>query len=74
MSGTLVGNDPLKGWLMGALGLFVAQIGQEGIYAHDRFTFGFPPAGGIALIPALIGAFGFAEVLTNSPIRWSEKF
>src|ERR1019366_3000097 len=24
MSGTLVGNDPLKGWLMGALGLFVA--------------------------------------------------
>ncbi|MDQ2926851.1 MAG: tripartite tricarboxylate transporter permease, partial [Pseudomonadota bacterium] len=24
MSGTIVGNDPLKGWLMGALGLFVA--------------------------------------------------
>jgi len=66
MSGTLVGNDPLKGWLMGALGLFVAQIGQEGIYAHDRFTFGLPAlAGGIALIPALIGAFGFAEVLTR---------
>src|SRR5271169_275367 len=66
MSGSLVGNDPLKGWLMGALGLFVAQIGQEGIYAHDRFTFGLPAlAGGIALIPALIGAFGFAEVLTR---------
>jgi putative tricarboxylic transport membrane protein len=66
MSGTLVGNDPLKGWLMGALGLFVAQIGQEGIYAHDRFTFGLPAfSGGIALIPALIGAFGFAEVLTR---------
>jgi TctA family transporter len=66
MSGTLVGNDPLKGWLMGALGLFVAQIGQEGIYAHDRFTFDLPAlAGGIALIPALIGAFGFAEVLTR---------
>src|SRR5207344_3021277 len=28
-SGNIVGNDPLKGWLMGALGLFVAQIGQE---------------------------------------------
>jgi putative tricarboxylic transport membrane protein len=66
MSGTLVGNDPLKGWLMGALGLFVAQIGQEGLYAYDRFTFGFPElSGGIALIPALIGAFGFAEVLTT---------
>ena len=66
MSGTLVGNDPLKGWLMGALGLFVAQIGQEGLYAYDRFTFGLPElSGGIALIPALIGAFGFAEVLTT---------
>jgi len=66
MSGTLVGNDPIKGWLMGAFGLFVAQIGQEGIYAYDRFTFGLPAlSGGIALIPALIGAFGFAEVLTR---------
>src|SRR5438128_4046484 len=66
MSGTLVGNDPLKGWLMGALGLFVAQIGQEGLYAHDRFTFGLHElSGGIALIPALVGAFGFAEVLTT---------
>ena len=65
MSGSIVGDDPLKGWLMGALGLFVAQIGQEGLYAYDRFTFGWDElAGGIALIPALVGAFGFAEVLT----------
>ncbi|HXU50835.1 MAG TPA: tripartite tricarboxylate transporter permease [Casimicrobiaceae bacterium] len=65
MSGSLVGSDPLKGWLMGALGLFVAQIGQEGLYAYDRFTFGIHElSGGIALIPALVGAFGFAEVLT----------
>ena len=66
MSGSIVGNDPLKGWLMGALGLFVAQIGQEGLYAHDRFTFGWSQlSGGISLIPALVGAFGFAEVLTT---------
>ena len=66
MSGSIVGNDPLKGWLMGALGLFVAQIGQEGLYAYDRFTFGWDElAGGIALIPALVGAFGLAEVLTT---------
>jgi putative tricarboxylic transport membrane protein len=51
---------------MGTLGLFVAQIGQEGLYAHDRFTFGWSQlAGGISLIPALVGAFGFAEVLTT---------
>ena len=66
MSGTIVGNDPLKGWLMGALGLFVAQIGQEGLYAYNRFTFGWDQlSGGISLIPALVGAFGFAEVLTT---------
>jgi putative tricarboxylic transport membrane protein len=66
MSGTIVGNDPLKGWLMGLLGLFVAQIGEDGLYAHPRFTFEWTQlAGGIALIPALVGAFGFAEILTN---------
>src|SRR6476659_1661857 len=41
LSGSIVGDDPIKGWLMGALGLFVAQIGQEGLYAYDRFTFGW---------------------------------
>ncbi len=66
MSGSIVGRDPLKGWLMGLLGLFVAQIGQEGLYAHDRFTFGWDDlAGGFALIPALVGAFGLSEVLTT---------
>ena len=28
MSGSITGSDPLKGWIMGVLGLFVAQIGQ----------------------------------------------
>ncbi len=72
MSGSLVGDDPLKGWLMGVLGLFVAQVGQDGLYAHDRFTFGWDQlSGGISLIPALVGAFGFAEILTKlaSPIE-----
>jgi putative tricarboxylic transport membrane protein len=66
MSGSIVGGDPLKGWLMGLLGLFLAQIGQESLYAYNRFTFGWDDlAGGIALIPALVGAFGLAEVLTT---------
>jgi putative tricarboxylic transport membrane protein len=51
---------------MGCLGLLIAQIGQEGLYAYNRFTFGWDEmSGGISLIPALIGAFGFAEVLTT---------
>ena len=66
MSGSIVGNDPLKGWLMGLLGLVVAQIGQEGLYAYNRFTFDWDElSGGISLIPALVGAFGLAEVLTT---------
>jgi len=66
LSGSIVGQDPLKGWLMGMFGLFLAQVGQEGLYAHDRFTFGWDElAGGFALIPALVGAFGLAEVLTT---------
>ena len=66
LSGSIVGDDPLKGWLMGALGLFMAQIGQEGLYAYNRFTFGWDDlSGGIALIPALVGAFGLAEILTT---------
>jgi putative tricarboxylic transport membrane protein len=65
MTGSLTGDDALKGWIMGFLGLFAAQIGQEGIHAFNRFTFGSNDlAGGISLIPALIGAFGFAEILT----------
>ena len=65
MTGSLTGSDPLKGWIMGFLGLFVAQIGQEGIHAFNRFTFGINDlAGGLSLIPCLIGAFGFAEILT----------
>ncbi len=66
MSGSIVGDDPLKGWLMGLLGLVIAQIGQEGLYAYNRFTFDWDElSGGISLIPALVGAFGLAEVLTT---------
>ena len=64
MTGSLTGDDALKGWIMGFVGLFAAQVGQEGIHAFNRFTLGSNDlAGGISLIPALIGAFGFAEIL-----------
>jgi putative tricarboxylic transport membrane protein len=55
---------PLKGYIAGILGLLVAMIGMEGIHAHVRFSFGIQDLnGGIGLIPAMVGAFGFAEVL-----------
>lgn len=65
ISGTLTApKDPLKGWIAGFFGLMVAMVGMEGIHAHVRFTFGnVYLSGGIRLIPAMVGAFGFAEVI-----------
>ena len=64
ISATLTGGDALKGWIAGFIGLFIATIGQDGIHAYERFSFGVRDmAGGFSLVPALVGAFGFAEVL-----------
>lgn len=72
ISGQLTGGiSPLKGYIAGLIGLMVAMIGSEGIHAHIRFNFGMPELnGGIGLIPAMVGAFGFAEVLT---VMWRAK-
>ncbi|MBP7566603.1 MAG: tripartite tricarboxylate transporter permease [Burkholderiaceae bacterium] len=65
IAGTLTGDDPLKGWIAGIAGIFIATIGQEAQYAYERFAWGVRDlAGGIQLVPALVGAFGFAELLT----------
>ncbi len=72
ISGQLTGGGSvLKGYIAGLLGLMVAMIGSEGIHAHIRFNLGLSDLnGGIALIPAMVGAFGFAEVLT---VMWRPK-
>jgi putative tricarboxylic transport membrane protein len=58
-------GDPLKGWLAGFLGLLLAMVGMENIMAYERFAYGsIDLAGGLGLLPALVGAFGFAEILT----------
>ena len=65
IAGTLTGDDPLKGWIAGIAGLFIAGVGQEPQYGFERFSYGVRDlAGGIQLVPALVGAFGFAELLT----------
>ncbi len=73
ISATLTGTDALKGWIAGFFGLFVSTIGQEGIHAYERFSYGYRDlAGGIQLVPALVGAFGLAEllvVLRDPPAR-----
>lgn len=58
-------EDAVKGWIAGFLGLAVAMVGQEQLYMTDRFTFGLTELqAGIGLIPAMVGAFGFSEVIT----------
>jgi putative tricarboxylic transport membrane protein len=65
IAGSLSGGDALKGYLAGFLGLFVATIGQETNHAYARFSFGVPDlAGGLGLLPVLVGVFGVAEVLS----------
>ena len=42
------------------------------MYAYERFSFGIADlAGGFALIPVLVGAFGFSEVLTVMSERFA---
>ena len=64
IAGSLSGGDPLKGYIAGFLGLFIATIGQETNHAYARFAYGDSNlAGGIGLLPALVGCFGVAELL-----------
>lgn len=67
ISGQLSGSDtPLKGYITGILGLLAATVGMESLHAHQRFTFGIPQLGaGIDIIPAMVGAFGLAEILSQ---------
>jgi putative tricarboxylic transport membrane protein len=59
-------KDPVKGWIAGFLGLVLMTVGDDSIHAVDRFTFHLSAfAGGFALIPVLIGAYGIPEVLDS---------
>jgi len=70
--GALSGGSPLKGWMMGFLGLAIASIGLDPVTGVERFTLGSVYlAGGITLVPLLVGLFSISEVLlqAESPIR-----
>jgi TctA family transporter len=61
-----VGN-PLKGMVSLLLGLLVASVGLDNPAAFPRFTFGNAElAGGLTLIPMMIGMFAVSEILRNA--------
>ena len=56
-----------KGLLSGAIGLFLATVGQDHVTGDMRFTFGsFEMTAGISLIPAIVGLFALSEVFTRA--------
>jgi len=63
-------EDPLKGWIAGFLGLFLAMVGMEAIQAYPRFAHGQVDLyGGISIIPALVGVYGMTEVVQTTVER-----
>lgn len=57
-------GNVIKGWISGVLGLLIAQVGLDQLDAYPRFSFGnVNIMAGLALIPIMIGLFGFPEIL-----------
>jgi putative tricarboxylic transport membrane protein len=58
--------NPLKGFVSLLLGLLVATVGLDNPAGFPRFTFGNAElAGGLTLIPIMIGMFAVSEILRN---------
>lgn len=62
LAGALSGKNPIKGWIAVLLGLVVAMVGMEDIWAYPRFGYTVELTRGFAFVPALIGLFGLSEV------------
>jgi len=74
--GALGGGPPVKGWLMGFLGLLIATIGLDPVSGTSRFSFGSVYLdSGITLIPLLVGLFSISEVLIQieRPLRAHDR-
>jgi putative tricarboxylic transport membrane protein len=55
-----------KSFISAVLGLFIGTIGVDTIYGVQRYTYGtLTLMDGVGLVPAAMGLFGIAEVLTN---------
>lgn len=59
-------GNHIKGVLMGLAGLLLATIGNDPVSGEMRFLFGFENlAGGISLMPVVVGIFPLAEVFVR---------
>ncbi len=62
--GSLESKSVVKGLLSGAIGMWLATIGFDDILGAQRFIFHSSVAGGINIIPALIGLFAIPQVIS----------
>ena len=62
--GSLTSKDFTKGMISAFIGVFISTIGMDPLMGVGRFTYGSVNLQrGISIIPALIGLFGFSEIL-----------
>lgn len=61
--GSLGSGSVLKGLFAGAIGLWLSTIGYDPVLGEERFVVSDHLAGGITIIPALIGLFAIPQVL-----------
>jgi len=58
------GSEPVKGLIIGFLGLLVSTIGLDSMHAFKRYTMGTPELlDGLSFVPVMIGLFGVGEIL-----------
>ena len=63
-AGSLSTRHFAKGLISAMLGLIVSMVGIDSVMGTPRLTFGiYDLAAGIGTVPALVGLFGFSEVL-----------
>jgi len=61
------GKSPLKGLIVGIMGVLISTIGLDMFTGTSRLTFGnLYLSGGVALVPVIIGLFSIAEILTKA--------
>ncbi|MCS7233329.1 MAG: tripartite tricarboxylate transporter permease [Synergistetes bacterium] len=64
MVGSLTSRSFLKGLISATIGVILSLVGMDPVFGVGRFTFGSTSLlSGINIVPALIGLFGFSEVL-----------
>ncbi len=67
-------GNTVKGLMAGMIGLWLTTIGPDDLTGYARFDFGLPAlAGGLSLVPVLIGLFALSEVFHRAAFYFDAK-